>query len=78
MTRTLHDNDASMNAGFVSPFSSGIAQSMVGSEVSLLVAKKVRHGLVTGCFVDVGVPKLIVGGVGYNLRQVLSVIPHSP
>lgn len=53
-----------------------LASTLVGQTVDLLAdAKTIAHGVVTGVLNNSGVEKLIVGGMEYNLNQVLTVTP---
>ena len=57
---------------------SNIALSMIGRVVDLMVsAEKITHGLVTAVFIENDVPKIVVNGSGYDLSQVLTVVPAS-
>jgi hypothetical protein len=46
--------------------------------VDLLVdAHTIVHGVVTAVLTEAGAPKLVVGGTGYDLSQILTAIPAS-
>jgi hypothetical protein len=53
-----------------------IARATIGSTVDLLVGTQtVIHGVVTGVFSDAGTPKIVVGGMLYDPKQILTVAP---
>lgn len=53
-----------------------IARSLIGQTVDLLVdAHTIVHGVVTGVMTEAGAPKLVVGGTGYDLNQILTAMP---
>ena len=53
-----------------------MALSLVGRAVNLLAgARRVTTGVVTGVLTEAGVTKLIVGGISYNLDQILTAVP---
>ncbi|MFO1486964.1 MAG: hypothetical protein U1F65_00660 [Verrucomicrobiota bacterium] len=55
-----------------------IARSLVGQTVDLLVdAQTIVHGVVTAVMTEAGAPKLVVGGNGYDLSQILTAMPAS-
>lgn len=55
---------------------SNIANSMVGRQVALLVGQGLTaEGIVAGVQLEAGRPKLVVAGLKYDLRQVLTVAP---
>ena len=55
-----------------------IARAMVGRTVDLLVdTGTIAHGVVTGVMTDAGTPKLVVGGMSYDLNQLLTATPAS-
>lgn len=55
-----------------------LAKAMIGRTVDLLVdAQTIVHGIVTGVLNDSGTPKLVVGGHGYDLSQILTATPAS-
>ncbi len=53
-----------------------IARSLIGQTVDLLVdAHTIVHGVVTGVMTEAGTPKLVVGGNGYDLNQIVTAMP---
>ena len=55
-----------------------IARAMIGRTVDLLVdAQTIAHGVVTGVLTEAGMPKLVVGGMSYDLNQILTATPAS-
>ena len=55
-----------------------LAKALVGQSVDLLVdAHTIVHGVVTAVMTEAGAPKLVVGGTGYDLSQILTAIPAS-
>jgi hypothetical protein len=55
-----------------------LAKAMIGRTVDLLVdAHTIVHGIVTGVLNEAGTPKLVVGGNGYDLNQILTATPAS-
>ena len=55
-----------------------IAKSLIGQAVDLLVdAHTIVHGVVTSVMTEAGAPKLVVGGTGYDLNQLLTAMPAS-
>jgi hypothetical protein len=55
-----------------------MATRLVGRTVDVLsTAKTVAHGVVTGVLSEAGVDKLVVGGMEYDLNQLLTVTPAS-
>lgn len=53
-----------------------IAQAMIGRTVDLLAgANSIAHGVVAGVLTESGMPKLVVGGTKYDLKQLLTVTP---
>jgi flagellar basal-body rod modification protein FlgD len=52
------------------------ANALLGRAVSLQVdSDTTAQGVVSGVEVDAGTPKIVVGGVAYDLSQVLTVAP---
>ena len=46
------------------------------STVDLLVGTRtVIHGVVTGVFTDAGTPKIMVGGMLYDPKQIVTIAP---
>jgi hypothetical protein len=53
-----------------------MAQALVGRSVDLLVgSKKVTHGVVTGVLTEAGKPRIVVGRMSYDVRQILTITP---
>jgi hypothetical protein len=53
-----------------------IARATIGSTVDLLIgARTVIHGVVTGVLDDAGLPKIVVGGMLYDPKQILTMAP---
>jgi nitrous oxidase accessory protein NosD len=53
-----------------------IARSLIGHTVELLTeAHTIVQGVVTGVMTEAGSPKLVVGGNGYDLSQILTAMP---
>jgi hypothetical protein len=56
----------------------GMASHLIGCTVDMLAdAQTITHGVVTGLLNDAGVDKLVVGGVPYDLSQLLTATPAS-
>ena len=56
---------------------SKIANSLIGSAVGVQTgSKSILHGKVVGVQMESGEPKLLVAGTGYDLDQVLTVMPE--
>lgn len=54
-----------------------MAYAMLGCDVSVCTREhRVKHGVVTGVFLESGAPKIVVKHRAYNLDQVLTVHPH--
>ena len=55
-----------------------MANSLIGRTVQLLASTtQITPGVVTAVFSEAGRPKLFVGGTGYDLNQILTVVPTS-
>lgn len=55
-----------------------LAQSLIGRTVQLLGSTtQITRGVVTAVFTEAGDPRLYVGGTGYDLNQILTVVPTS-
>lgn len=52
-----------------------MANALVGRTVDLLVSKRVTHGVVTGVLTEAGKPRIVVGRMSYDLRQILTITP---
>lgn len=53
-----------------------IAKSMIGRAVDMVKdAKTITHGTITEVFVEAGSPRLVVNGMEFDLRQILTVTP---
>jgi hypothetical protein len=73
--------DANRNAGsgaYLTAIRHQLASTLIGRSVDLLAdTKTIAHGIVTGVLSEGGVEKLIVGGMRYDLNQILTVTPAS-
>ena len=55
-----------------------MACTLIGQTVDVMAgARSVVHGVVTGVLKEYGVDKLVVGGMEYDLNQLLTVTPPS-
>ena len=52
-----------------------MAEAMVGREVSVRTKTSALHGIVTTVVWDGAEPRVVVGGSGYPLSTVMSVVP---
>lgn len=76
MNRSLHSNPRPPAKHWL--VRKHIAKGLVGHTVQLLVdAHTIVHGVVTSVLTKAGTPKLIVGGTGYDLNQILTTVPAS-
>ena len=57
---------------------SKLARALIGSTVDLLAdARTIMHGVVTGVIGQADHPLIVVDGAGYDLNQILTVMPTS-
>jgi len=53
-----------------------IANTLIGRTVDLLAdTRTIAHGVVTGVLTEAGHPRLVVGGMEYDINQILTVTP---
>lgn len=80
MTRSLNPDDAGRrSAGYrLGDVRLQLAQSLIGQTVQLLASTtQITRGVVTAVFTEAGSPRLFVDGAGYDLNQILTVVPTS-
>ncbi len=55
-----------------------MACTLIGQTVDVMAgARNIVHGVVTGVLNEYGIDKLVVGGMEYDLNQLLTVTPPS-
>jgi len=64
--------------GYLEAIRHHMAEALIGRKVGVLSRRnRVTHGIVTGVINEDGVDKLVIGGMEYDLRQLLTVLPKS-
>jgi len=79
LPRSAPFRKSSSSQGYLNAIRHRVASTLVGRTVDVLTsAHTITHGVVTGVLSEAGVEKLIVGGLEYDLSQLLVVTPTLP